>query len=375
MIQSVLISGELDDSRLARALGELADLSSVLVPHRRVVIVIDSDGGNIRALHAFLECIFADPQTRTLVESAKVKIYNAQSAAAAIALSFGCWREMAAGTCIGFHWPLLTLEIADVGADNRMRSRVLKDCTSTEELLDQLIMRYGLEEPALRSEFYNSGWLRPTAEVCLRRGLVDRLFPTDPSEVVSPRDQRGQQQQGSRTILLSGLLTEEPLNRVLHELRDIAADSSSDEDVVFLFDSPGGAMFPTVAFLDAVLGDNDLRRVVGRARVKIYQAHLVAALLAFSLGIRREIAAQTKVCFNTGRMTVQVGDPEHFESDGRVSSQIMDGWRKYQSMVYRLMRQLGLDDDPKLQAQLLGGGRVELTAEECLLRGIVDRLF
>lgn len=375
MIQSVLISGELNDARLARALSELADVSSASGPAQKPVIVIDSDGGNVSALRAFLECTFADQRTCAAVESAKVKIYNAQSAAAAIALSFGCWREMAARTCIGLHWPVLTLEIADVDSDNHMSSRVLQDCKWTEDLLDQLMRRYELEEPELRSQFYSSGWLRPTAEVCLRRGLVDRLFPTDRREVVSPEEQRSQQQKGSRTILWSGLLEEERLNRVLQELKDIAADSSSEEEVVFLFDSPGGALFPTVTFLDVVLKDDDLRRVAERASVKIYQAHLVAALLAFSFGSRRELSSQTKVCFNTGRMTLQVGNPEHFESDGRVSSQIMDGWRKYQSMVNGLMRRLGLENDRKLQAELLGSGRVELTAEECLRRGIVNCLF
>ena len=119
MIQSVLISGELNDARLARALGELADLSSASKPARQPVIVIDSNGGDIRALHDFLDCIFEDQLTRAVVESAAVKIYNAQSAAAVIALSFGCRREMSASTCIGFHLPLLTLNIGVVSRNRR----------------------------------------------------------------------------------------------------------------------------------------------------------------------------------------------------------------------------------------------------------------
>ena len=39
MIQSVLISGELNDARLARALGELADLSSASKPARQPVMI------------------------------------------------------------------------------------------------------------------------------------------------------------------------------------------------------------------------------------------------------------------------------------------------------------------------------------------------
>ena len=176
MIQSVLITGKLDDARLARALGELADLSSLPASVWKPVIVVDSDGGDSNAQSAFLECIFADQQTRALVEGARVKIYNAQSAAAIIALSFGGHREMAAGTSIGFHLPLLTLDYWNTDRDDRVANSVFEDCRRHELSLGQLMDRYGLNEPTLKSELYSSGWLLLTAEECLRRGLVQALF-------------------------------------------------------------------------------------------------------------------------------------------------------------------------------------------------------
>jgi hypothetical protein len=176
MIQSVLISGELDEARLARALGELADLGSAPVSARNPVIVIDSDGGYVSALGGFLECVFADQRTRSLVERARVKIYNAQSAAAIIALSFGGYREMAAGTSLGFHLPLLTLNIGDADRDDRIAPRILESSQESELCLEQLMDRYGLNEPMLKSELYRSGWLRLTADECLRRGFVQALF-------------------------------------------------------------------------------------------------------------------------------------------------------------------------------------------------------
>ena len=119
--------------------------------------------------------------------------------------------------------------------------------------------------------------------------------------------------------------------------------------------------------------DHHLRRVVERAQVKIYEAHSAAALLAFSSGRMHELSRQAKVGFHLGKITVQVDNLEHFELDGRVSPQIMDGWRKYESMVWNLAKRLGFD--AKLNTERFASGRVELTAEECLRRGFVERLF
>ena len=147
----------------------------------------------------------------------------------------------------------------------------------------------------------------------------------------------------------------------------------SAEEVVFLFESPGGSLSAVLTFLDAVMQDHHLRRVVERAQVKIYEAHSAAALLAFSLGRMHELSRQTKVGFHLGKITVQVDNLEHFELDGRVSPQIMDGWRKYESMVWNLAKRLGFD--AKLNTERFASGRVELTAEKCLRRSFVERLF
>ena len=378
MIQSVLISGELDDARLARALGELADLNGVSTSALKTVIVVDSDGGNSTALHAFLEAMLEDRRARAVAESAEVKIYNAQSAGAVVALVLGCYREMAESACIGLHLPLVTVGLGDVDIDGRMTTRILEGCRKTEDLLEELMQRYGLDEPRMKADLYSSGSLRLTAEECLRRGLVKQLFQTAPRVAGSSEELGIARQHGIRTIrtiLISGLIDEDVLNRVQCELQDIAADSSSNEDVVFLFDSPGGALFPTVEFLHTVLQKEGLRRIVERASVKIYRAHLAAALLAFSLGSKHELASETTVCFSLGQLTLQVGNREHFESSGRVSPRLMEGWRRYRLMADGLMKRLGLNCDSKLMSELYACGRVELTADDCLRRGLVNRLF
>lgn len=118
MIHSVLVSGDLDDERLYRILGELADLAMAATPDPEPVLVIESNGGSCLFLRSFLECVNADDRTRKALAKAGVKIYNAQSAAAVITLSFGRCREMVAGSQIGLHLPLLPVDLIDVDKDN-----------------------------------------------------------------------------------------------------------------------------------------------------------------------------------------------------------------------------------------------------------------
>jgi hypothetical protein len=47
-IQAVLISGEIDEARMYRALGELADISAARSPSQSPVVVVDSDGGSAK---------------------------------------------------------------------------------------------------------------------------------------------------------------------------------------------------------------------------------------------------------------------------------------------------------------------------------------
>ena len=177
MIYSVLITGFLNDARLDRVLGEILDIGAAGEPNGKLVVVFDSEGGTLPALLAFMECVLEDAPTRALIERADVKIYEAHSAAALLAFWMGGRREMAAGTRIGFHLPLLTLQFWDVDRDGRrVDAGIVKRCREYEALLARLMEQYGLSEPELRTELYSSGWLYLTAEECVRRGLVHELF-------------------------------------------------------------------------------------------------------------------------------------------------------------------------------------------------------
>jgi ATP-dependent protease ClpP protease subunit len=177
VIRSLLISGFLDDARLARVLGEILDISAAAEADRKVVVVFDSEGGSLPALLAFLECVLEDESTRALIERADVKVYKADSAAALLAFWMGGRREMAAGTRIGFHLPLLTLKFWEVDRESRrIDARIVKQCQRYEALLADLMKRCGLDEPRLKAELYGSGWLYLSAEEALGRGLVDEVF-------------------------------------------------------------------------------------------------------------------------------------------------------------------------------------------------------
>lgn len=112
-----------------------------------------------------------------------------------------------------------------------------------------------------------------------------------------------------------------------------------------------------------------------RAKVKIYKARAAAALLAFGLGSEWELSAKAKILFHLGGITVQVGNADHFTQDGRIDASIIESWQKYRSAVAELTERLGLQTDPHLQATLWATGEIELSAQECLRRGLVSRLF
>jgi hypothetical protein len=172
-----LISGYLDDARLARALGEILDIGAATEANRKLVVVFESEGGSLPALLDFLECVLADEPTRALIEGADVKIYQAFSAAALLAFWMGGRREMAAGTRIGFHLPLLTLKSWQVDREGRrIAAHIVEHCRRYEMLLADLMKRLGLDEPRFKAELYSSGWLYVSVEDALGRGLVHEIF-------------------------------------------------------------------------------------------------------------------------------------------------------------------------------------------------------
>ena len=375
-INAVLISGEIDRDRMYRALGELAEIAAKEAQSRKPVVVVDSMGGHIEPTCGFLDSVLEDIQTRRSLEQADVKIYNAQSAAAVIALSIGRRRTMAAGTELVVHLPLATVQFDGAGMDGRLY-RPEGPAHWVERTLG-LMSRYGLDGPAQRSQLFSAGWLRLSADECHERGLVSELFRLESGDASSIESRcpasRPVNGDGSpvRVILISGPLTKAVLDRVLLEMRDLAACSNEDEEVTFLVDSSEAEMFSIDEFLESVQREPQLQRLAEKSSVKIYCAQVGAALLAFSLGCRHELARDSKVVFTLGSLTLQVGNPEQIDSDWRISPARMEPWLRHRRMVHDVVKRRGMGD---LTVELAAAGRIELPAEECLRRGLVARLF
>jgi hypothetical protein len=325
-----------------------------------------------RRRNAFLEHLFEDVPARSAAEHADVQIYNAQSGAAIVAMSIGQRREMAAGTHLGFHLPIVTVRWDQVGRDGRMwRAEPL--VRSGAERTLTLMSRYGVDGPEQRSQIMSTGWMRVSSDECRKRGLVEGLFRVAGEATVTDWSHRVpdvSEVLPIRTVLISGFLSREVLTRVLLEMMDLAA--LSDDEVTFLLDSSDGNMFAIDTFLEYVQQESSLRQMAERASMKIYNAQESAALVAFSMGRRHELARDAKVSFTLGNLVVQVGNPDHVDSYWRVRSERMNAWFKHRGMVYELVKRRGLSD---LITDLAAAGWIELPAEECLRRGLVGRLF
>jgi hypothetical protein len=179
-----------------------------------------------------------------------------------------------------------------------------------------------------------------------------------------------------RTILISGLLTKERLDRVFEELRRVAADTAATDDLVVVVNSTAGNFAATLAFIENVLGDEWIRCLAERASVKVYEARSVATLFAFAFGPTRELSADGKIGFDLGERIVQVGNPDHYDQDGCLTPQFVERWQAYKDAVLKLLRRLGLQADRDLDTRFWAQeGRLDLSAQECLRRGLVSRVF
>jgi hypothetical protein len=179
-----------------------------------------------------------------------------------------------------------------------------------------------------------------------------------------------------RAILISGVLTQQRLDRVFGDLRRIAAETSAVDNLVVIVNSTAGNSIATRLFIENVLGDERMRCLVEQAQVKIYEAQSVATLVAFAFGATRELSAEGKIGFDLGERIVQVGNPDDYNQDGCLTPQFMKNWQAYQDAVLELLQRLGLDADPDLHMKFWAAeGRLDLSAHECLRRGIVSRVF
>lgn len=169
MITSVLLRGYLSKKEFEEAFQEI-DRFDLFDDEGECILVVDSDGGDFQPAMEFVG------KVRELGTRVLVKVYNAQSAAAFVALSLKHYAEMKGGTVMGFHRGFFKLEAPDISYDGKVPEPKLLALREYNAELEGILSKCGVKDPKLLAELYGRGWLNLSAELCLELGLVNRLF-------------------------------------------------------------------------------------------------------------------------------------------------------------------------------------------------------
>lgn len=164
MIPVVLLDENLSRARLKRALDEIRTLAGT----NNIAIVIKSTAGDGVAAVDFTE------EVHKLGLKLRVKIYEASSAAAYIALALGDDREMRADSTLSIHRGEIHLSPSEISPDNKVNEGLVKSFRRYDIALTTAINAVGLH--GRKDELYATDWLRLSADECLKLGIVKRLF-------------------------------------------------------------------------------------------------------------------------------------------------------------------------------------------------------
>lgn len=173
MVNPVLLSRHLNEERLSQAREEIRALE----PKSEFSLVIDSEGGDMKPALDFVDFLW---NIRGLYLGG-VKIYNAESAAAFIALAAGTYTEMRKGAILSIHRGSVILEAADFDFESGkvVNRETIERFKKHERYLKQILESEDLKltsDKKAMAKLHGSGWLRLTAEECLERRIVKRLF-------------------------------------------------------------------------------------------------------------------------------------------------------------------------------------------------------
>lgn len=166
-------------------------------------------------------------------------------------------------------------------------------------------------------------------------------------------------------VLLSGQLNRSRLKQAIDEIDHMAIN----EQYCLVIDSFGGDMKPTVDFVKYLL-DTGKQRLTN---IKIYNAESAAALIALSVSVYREMRKDAKLSIHVGSLILEASG---FDSEGKIlSKETINKFRQYRDCLDQILEECKLSCDKKLMAELYGSNWLRLSPEECLRRGIVQRLF
>lgn len=168
MVNSILLRGWLSKESIVMSAAELTALK--LAGQNKADLVIDSTEGDAEAAVAFVEFC------REIRLDLSIKIYEAKSAAALIAISIDSYREMSRDKELGLHRPDFRVSPTQVDQDGKIDKPILEKFKQYDTMLLASMKRVGLGDSAFTTPLHATDWLCLPAEVCLRLGIVHRLF-------------------------------------------------------------------------------------------------------------------------------------------------------------------------------------------------------
>lgn len=157
-------------------------------------------------------------------------------------------------------------------------------------------------------------------------------------------------------------MSKNKLNQALEEVNSIHF-GSSNKTVSIVISSDGGNAVSAVDFVCRLNG------LPLKYEVKIYEASSAAAYIALAIGSELEMSKSATLSIHRGGVTL---GPTEIDKEGKVSKPILEGLRKYDTALIETMKNFNFSE---CTDELYATDWLRLPAEECLKRGIVQRLF
>lgn len=165
------------------------------------------------------------------------------------------------------------------------------------------------------------------------------------------------------SVLLRGYLSKEVLETAFDEINRLVSDQKPE--CILIIDSDGGDFVPAMDFVRSV------QKLNIRLALKIYNAQSAAAFVTLSLRHYAEMKFGTAMVFHRGFLKLEAPDISY---EGKVPESMLLSLREYNAELEGILTKCGVKD-PKLWAELHGSGRLNLSGDQCLKLGVVNRLF
>lgn len=170
------------------------------------------------------------------------------------------------------------------------------------------------------------------------------------------------------TVLLQGFLSKENLEQSFNEIRDISRQACN---LVLVVDSTEGDALAAVSFVDRIKFDSDIQTV----EIKIYKASSTAAFIVLALRDHlTKVEMNKNTVFGIHRGEIRLS-PSQISEKNVVDKSLTDSFRRYDTALVDALQTTELYKDEKLMAELYATDWLRLSAQECLRRNIVQKLF